>query len=50
MSGWDGFLQLRGGVFVMHADSDVLREQQRVRQGGGGGRRGLGGEGGLWGL
>ncbi|KAG2427663.1 hypothetical protein HXX76_012312 [Chlamydomonas incerta] len=29
VSGWDGFLQLRSGVFVMHADSDVLREQQR---------------------
>ncbi|GFR48730.1 hypothetical protein Agub_g10688, partial [Astrephomene gubernaculifera] len=29
LSGWDGFLQLRSSVFVMHADSDVLRQQQR---------------------
>ncbi|KAG2487075.1 hypothetical protein HYH03_014321 [Edaphochlamys debaryana] len=29
VSGWDGFLQLRSAVFVMHADSDVLKEQQR---------------------
>ncbi|GLC39163.1 bud site selection protein [Pleodorina starrii] len=27
--GWDGFLRLRSAVFVMHADSDTLREQQR---------------------
>jgi hypothetical protein len=33
VSGWDGFLRLRSSVFVMHADSDVLREQQRVGDG-----------------
>ncbi|GIM13197.1 hypothetical protein Vretimale_16377 [Volvox reticuliferus] len=27
--GWDGFLRLRSSVFMMHADSDILREQQR---------------------
>ncbi len=30
MSGWDGFLSLRSTVFVMHADSEVLRQQQQV--------------------
>ncbi|GLI71473.1 hypothetical protein VaNZ11_016611 [Volvox africanus] len=29
VSGWDGFLRLRSSVFVMHTDSDLLRQQQR---------------------
>lgn len=33
VSGWDGFLALRSAVFVMHADSEVLRQQQQVGRG-----------------